>query len=137
MTDACRLEFKGVTKQFPARRGKGDALVAIRDVSLAVAARAVVALIGPSGGGKTPLLNPAAGLPRPNGGTVLLDGVQIIGPNLHVAFMLQKDLLLPWRNIIENVELGQEIQGVPRAERQRRGLELLSRYHLAEFAGHY
>ena len=137
MTDACRLEFKGVTKQFPARRGKGDALVAIRDVSLAVAAREVVAIIGPSGCGKSTLLNLAAGLTRPNGGTVLLDGVQIIGPNLHVAFMLQKDLLLPWRNIIENVELGQEIQGVPRAERQRRGLELLSRYHLAEFAGHY
>ena len=137
MTSACRLEFRGVTKEFPPRGAKGAALVAIREVSLAVAAGEVVSLIGPSGCGKSTLLNLAAGLTRPNGGTVLLDGVQITGPSLHVAFMLQKDLLLPWRSIIENVELGQEIQGVPRAERQRRGLALLTRYHLSEFANHY
>jgi NitT/TauT family transport system ATP-binding protein len=51
--------------------------------------------------------------------------------------MLQKDLLLPWRNILENVELGQEIQGTPKAERVERGTSLLARYHLADFAHHY
>ena len=137
MTSACRLEFKGVTKEFPPRGGKGAALVAIRDVSLAVAAGEVVAIIGPSGCGKSTLLNLAAGLTLPKLGTVLLDGTQITGPSLHVAFMLQKDLLLPWRSIIENVELGQEIQGVERKERLRRSHALLARYHLADFAGHY
>ena len=137
MTSACRLEFRGVTKEFPPRGGKGAALVAIRDVSLAVAAAEVVAIIGPSGCGKSTLLNLAAGLTLPKGGAVLLDGAQITGPSLHVAFMLQKDLLLPWRSIIENVELGQEIQGVERKERLRRGHALLARYHLSDFAGHY
>jgi NitT/TauT family transport system ATP-binding protein len=137
MTSACRLEFRGVTKEFPPRGGKRAALVAIRDVSLAVAAGEVVAIIGPSGCGKSTLLNLAAGLTLPNAGSVHLDGAVITRPSLHVAFMLQKDLLLPWRTIIENVELGQEIQGVARAERQRRGLALLSRYHLADFARHY
>jgi NitT/TauT family transport system ATP-binding protein len=136
-TGACRLEFRSVTKEFPARDAKGAALVAIRDVSLAVAAGEVVSIIGPSGCGKSTLLNLAAGLTLPQGGTVLLDGAQITGPSLHVAFMLQKDLLLPWRSIIENVELGQEIQGVDRKERLRRGHALLARYHLADFAGHY
>ena len=130
-----RLEFRGVAKHFPAR--KGDALVAIRDVTFSVARCEVVSIIGPSGCGKSTLLNLAAGLTRPNGGSVHLDGGEITRPSLHVAFMLQKDLLLPWRTIIENVELGQEIQGVGRTERQRRGLALLARYHLAEFAGHY
>jgi len=137
MTSTCRLEFKGVTKEFPPRAGKGAPLVAIRDVSLAVAAGEVVAIIGPSGCGKSTLLNLAAGLTRPKCGTVLLDGAQISGPSLLVAFMLQKDLLLPWRSIIENVELGQEIQGVERQERLRRSHALLARYHLADFAGHY
>ena len=137
MTSACRLEFMGVTMEYPPRGGKGAALVAIRDVSLAVADGEVVAIIGPSGCGKSTLLNLAAGLTRPKRGTVLLDGAQITGPSLHVAFMLQKDLLLPWRSIIENVELGQEIQGVERKERLRRGHALLERYHLGDFAGHY
>ncbi len=137
MTSACRLEFMGVTKEFPPRAGSGEALVAIRDVSLAVMAGEVVAIIGPSGCGKSTLLNLAAGLTRPKSGTVLLDGARITGPSLHVAFMLQKDLLLPWRTIIENVELGQEIQGVERKERLRRGHALLGRYHLSDFAGHY
>jgi NitT/TauT family transport system ATP-binding protein len=134
---ACRLEFRAVTKEFPPRGAMSAALVAIRDVSLAVNVGEVVAIIGPSGCGKSTLLNLAAGLTRPKNGTVLLDGAQITGPSLHVAFMLQKDLLLPWRRIIENVELGQEIQGVEKTERLRRGHALLERYHLAEFADNY
>ena len=132
-----RLEFRGVSKHFAPRNAGADVLVAVRDVSFAVVAREVVSIIGPSGCGKSTLLNLAAGLTRPNGGSVLLDGAQIERPSLHVAFMLQKDLLLPWRTIIENVELGQEIQGVASEQRQRRGHALLSRYHLGEFAGHY
>jgi NitT/TauT family transport system ATP-binding protein len=132
-----RLEFRGVSRHFPARPGETGELVAVRDVSFSVVGREVVSIIGPSGCGKSTLLNLAAGLTRPSGGSVFLDGAQVTGPSLDVAFMLQKDLLLPWRSIIENVELGQEIQGVARADRQRRGLALLARYHLAEFANHY
>jgi len=132
-----RLEFKRVTKQFPPRERNAEATVAIRETTFKVLAGEVVSLIGPSGCGKSTLLNLAAGLTRPDAGSVFLDGVEITGPSLHVAFMLQKDLLLPWRTIIENVELGQEIQGVEKRERQRRGLALLARYHLADFANSY
>jgi NitT/TauT family transport system ATP-binding protein len=132
-----RLEFRGVSKHFPGRKAGSEALVAVREVSFAVAGREVVSIIGPSGCGKSTLLNLAAGLTLPNGGSVFLDGVQITRPSLHVAFMLQKDLLLPWRTIIENIELGAEIQGVASKERLRRGHALLSRYHLGDFAAHY
>jgi NitT/TauT family transport system ATP-binding protein len=97
----------------------------------------VVSLIGPSGCGKSTLLNLAAGLDKPNVGTVLVDDKPVTGPNPHVAFMLQHDLLLPWRNILENVNFGQEIQRVGRQERTRRSRDLLARYHLSDFAQHY
>ena len=57
--------------------------------------------------------------------------------NQHVAFMLQKDLLLPWRTIRQNVEFGVEIRGVAKGERRARSTELLEKCHIADFAGHY
>ena len=65
-TSACRLEFRGVTKEFPPRGGKGAALVAIRDVSLAVTKGEVVAIIGPSGCGKSTLRELAIDIPDRN-----------------------------------------------------------------------
>jgi len=59
------------------------------------------------------------------------------GPNAHVAFMLQKDLLLPWRTVLENVMFGVEIQRLALPERKRRAHALLENLNLAEFAGHY
>ena len=66
-----------------------------------------------------------------------VDGELVTKPNRHVAFMLQKDLLLPWRTIVENVELGQEIQGVTRALRRKRAVDLLIKCRLPDFIDHY
>ena len=112
---ALRLEFRNVTKRFAGQRG--GIVVAVEGVSLAVGDGEVVSLIGPSGCGKSTLLNMGAGLDPTSSGEVFVDGERVSGPSRHVAFMLQKDLLLPWRTIVENVELGQEIQGVRRRER--------------------
>ncbi|MCC7166722.1 MAG: ABC transporter ATP-binding protein [Rhodospirillales bacterium] len=137
MSAPYRLEFRGVTKAFATKKGRGEPLVAVRDVSVALSDGEVVSIIGPSGCGKSTLLNMGAGLDRPTAGQVFVDGDLVTKPNSHVAFMLQKDLLLPWRNILENVELGQEIQGASKSDRVRRGTELLARYHLGDFAQHY
>ena len=136
-----RLAFEGVSKRFP-RPGKGaggagQEVAAVVDVTLAVADGEVASLIGPSGCGKSTLLNIASGLDPPSAGAVLVDGAPVTGPNPHVAFMLQKDLLLPWRSIRENVEFGLQIQGVAAAERRERALGWLRRCRLAEFADHY
>jgi len=93
-------------------------------VSFAVADGEVVSLIGPSGCGKSTLLNIGSGLTAPSEGEAYVDGQRVEGPNAHVAFMLQKDLLLPWRTVVENVMFGVEIQGVPLAERRRRLLAI-------------
>jgi NitT/TauT family transport system ATP-binding protein len=135
MARATRLEYRNVTMRFADRAGRG--VTAVSGVSLAVADCEVVALIGPSGCGKSTLLNIGAGLYAPSEGAAFVDGEKVEGPNAHVAFMLQKDLLLPWRTVAENVMLGAEIHGQPRPQRRERAQELLDGFGLAEFAGRY
>ena len=131
-----RIEYRSITKRFGPRDG-AEVITAVEDVSLSIADREVVSLIGPSGCGKSTLLNIGSGLYPPSGGEVRIDGDRVTGPNDHVAFMLQKDLLLPWRTIRQNVELGQEIKRAPARERRERALYLLEKCRLSRFADHY
>ncbi len=135
MSRPLRLEYRNVTMRFVERSGKS--LTAVQGVSLAVGDGEVVSLIGPSGCGKSTLLNIGSGLYAPSEGEAFVDGERVQGPNAHVAFMLQKDLLLPWRTVLQNVMLGVEIQGLPAPERRRRAQALLENFNLGEFAGHY
>jgi NitT/TauT family transport system ATP-binding protein len=130
------IEFRKVGKSFPAK-GKADAPFAIRDVNFTIARGEVVSIIGPSGCGKSTILNMGSGLYRPSEGEVFVGGEAVNGPVKKVAFMLQKDLLMPWRSIRQNVELGLEVQGMAAAERHPIAEELLNRCHLQGFADHY
>jgi len=136
MSGPARLEFRNVTMHFAAGGGE-KTFTALSDVSFSVRDGEVVSLIGPSGCGKSTLLNIGSGLASPSAGTAFVDGERVAGPNAHVAFMLQKDLLLPWRTVAQNVMFGVEIQGVPPAERRARAQALLEAFKLAEFAGRY
>ncbi len=137
MGKVVRIEFKYVTKQFPAQRKGEPDVIAVEEVSLAIRDGEVVSLIGPSGCGKSTLLNMGAGLYLPSDGVVYVDGAQVTRPNPQVAFMLQKDLLLPWRTIRENVELGLQIRGAGSAQRRDTATQWLERCHLHGFADHY
>ncbi len=132
-----RLEFRDVTKKFQDRQGTGKTITAVEGVTLSVEDGEVVSLIGPSGCGKSTLLNMASGLNGTSGGQVFVDGEEVVEVNEHVSFMLQKDLLLPWRSIRENVEFGLEIHGVEKGERRRRSDDWLARCKIADFASHY
>jgi NitT/TauT family transport system ATP-binding protein len=134
---AARLEFRKVTKRFAKSGSGGEVVTAVTEVDLTVEDGEVVALIGPSGCGKSTLLNMGSGLDLPSEGEVFVDGERVTKPSQHVAFMLQKDLLLPWRSIRENVEFGLEIQGVAAAARRERAAALLQTCRLTDFAGHY
>ncbi len=135
MSDVVRLEYRNVTMRFV--DGTGNSLVAVQQVCLSVRDGEVVSLIGPSGCGKSTLLNIGSGLTAPSEGEAFIDGERVEGPNAHVAFMLQKDLLLPWRTILQNVMFGVEIQGIPLPERERRAKTLLDTLNLGEFGNHY
>lgn len=129
------LEFRSVTKEF--RTGSGQSLIAVNDISFRVDEGEFVSVVGPSGCGKSTILSMTAGLYQPTRGEVLVSDERVDGPNAHVGFMLQKDLLLPWRNIVSNVEFGLEARGVPRSERRGRAMAELKRCHLAGFESHF
>jgi len=138
------IEYRHVTKRFPSKPGQkqgqkqGHApMTAVTDVCLSIRRGEVVALIGPSGCGKSTLLNMGAGLYKASEGEVRVGGQPVTGPSREVAFMLQKDLLMPWRTIQENVELGMEIRRTPAAQRGPKAVDLLRRCHLKGFEAHY
>lgn len=130
-----RLEYRKITMRFGS--AKGALLTAIEDVDIAVGDGEVVSLIGPSGCGKSTLLNIGAGLYAPSLGEAYVDGERVEGPNEHVAFMLQKDLLLPWRTIEQNVLLGCEIRNLDAAASRRKARDILQTFKLGEFAERY
>lgn len=128
------LEFRSVTKKFAT---PNSSLTAITDVSFRVEEGEFVSVVGPSGCGKSTLLSMTAGLYQPTSGEVLVSNRPVTGPNAEVGFMLQKDLLLPWRSIISNIEFGLEARGVPKAQRRERALEELKHCQLEGFGDQY
>src|SRR5580693_8026963 len=125
-----KLHAENVSMTFPTPSG---AFAALAPITLSIPQGRFVSLIGPSGCGKSTIFNIIAGLLEPTGGRVLIDGVDSTGTIGRVGYMLQKDLLLPWRTVLDNVILGMEIQGVPLREARGRALPLLRRYGLSGF----
>jgi NitT/TauT family transport system ATP-binding protein len=130
------IEFRKVGKRFIDRQ-TSEARYAVTDINLSIRAGEVVSIIGPSGCGKSTLLNMGAGLYLPTDGEVFISGQRVTAPVRKVAFMLQKDLLMPWRTIRDNVELGMEIDGTPAKQRHVVAEELLAKCHLKGYEHHY
>ncbi len=123
-----------MTKTFATRQGEVRALDRI---DLTVTAGEFVSIVGPSGCGKSTLLNIVAGLEQPTKGAVLLDGQSVANRLGRTAYMHQKDLLLPWRTVLDNAALGLEVAGVARREARQRALELIDRFGLRGFEESY
>ena len=127
---APKLRVENVSMAFKTPTGVFEAL---SDVTLQVPEGRFISLIGPSGCGKSTIFNIIAGLLEPTSGRVVIDDVDATGTIGRVGYMLQKDLLLPWRTVLDNAILGMEIQGVPLREARGRALPLLQRYGLGGF----
>ncbi len=114
-----------------------DDTPAVRDASLEIRDGEFVSIVGPSGCGKSTLFNVVSGLLAPTSGRVLIDGREVTGSTGHVGYMLQKDLLVPWRTVVGNIVLGAALtRGVTeRDEAEARALG--DRYGLAGFLDHY
>jgi NitT/TauT family transport system ATP-binding protein len=117
--------------------GGREPVAVIADLSLTLEAGQIVSIVGPSGCGKTTLLNVLCGLIPPSEGSVRWYGAPLRGMPARVGYMLQKDLLFPWRTTITNVMLGLEIKGMPRAEARQRAHVLLDQLGLHGFETHY
>ncbi|MBV9557270.1 MAG: ABC transporter ATP-binding protein, partial [Pseudolabrys sp.] len=130
MSAAPKLQVNNISMAFAAPGGTFQALA---PVSLSIPQGRFVSLIGPSGCGKSTIFNIVAGLLQPTAGRVIIDGIDATGIIGRVGYMLQKDLLLAWRTVLDNVILGMEIQGKPLREARIRALPLLQRYGLSGF----
>lgn len=117
------LEVKGVSKSF-------DGVEIIHDISLELKEGELVSLLGVSGGGKTTLFNMIAGLSMPDEGKIYLEGEDITGKPGNVSYMLQKDLLLPYRTIVDNVALPLMIRGMKKAEAREKAASFFEEFGL-------
>lgn len=117
-----KLEVRGVT--FSYNTGK----TVLKDVDLTLGDGELVCLLGVSGGGKTTLFNIISGLYRPQEGQVLLNGEDITGQSGKVSYMLQKDMLLPYRTVEDNVALPLIIKGMKKKEARRIASEQFEKF---------
>src|SRR5882762_4711465 len=114
------IRIENVSKSFYKR---DTAVDAVQNMNLTIERREIVAVIGPSGCGKSTLLNMIAGLYAPTRGQVVYKGATISDVNTDVGYMTQKDNLLPWRSVRDNVAFSLELAGVAKPERARRADE--------------
>jgi putative hydroxymethylpyrimidine transport system ATP-binding protein len=120
------VRVEGLAKSF-------GSLAVLADVSLRAAPGEFVSIIGPSGCGKSTLFNVLAGLVEPDAGRVLVDGAPANGSTF--GYMPQKDLLFPWRTVLDNTALGLEVAGVRRRAARAKARALFGPFGLAGFEG--
>lgn len=119
-----KLIVQNISKSFDGRE-------VLKDVSISLKEGELVSLLGISGGGKTTLFNIIAGLLPPDAGTVTLNGEDITNRPGRISYMLQKDLLLPYRTIVDNVALPLELRGVGKKERREQASALFAEFGLS------
>lgn len=120
------LELKEVNKSFHTKLGTVDVL---KNINIEVKQGEIVSIIGPSGSGKSTILNIISGLLKPTSGTVLVNG--------ELGYMFQKDHLLEWRNIWDNIKIGLEIRKEENKETLEKIRDLLEKYGLIDFMYNY
>jgi NitT/TauT family transport system ATP-binding protein len=129
------LQVRDLTKSFP--REDGSELTVLDHLDLEVQDKEFVCVLGSSGCGKTTLLRLIAGLDTARAGTIFLDGEEIKGPSSKVGFVFQEYSLFPWRNVIDNIAFGLEMNRTGKEERYRIAERYLELVNLTQFRDSY
>lgn len=135
LVDVPKIAIRDVSMTFRSKTG-GDVL-AIQKANFDIKPREFVALVGPSGGGKTTLLNLIAGLYRPESGSVMIDGAPVDGLHPNLSYMPSRDALLPWRTVARNVEYGLELRGMEKHQRAAVAMDMIRHVGLEDAARRY
>jgi NitT/TauT family transport system ATP-binding protein len=122
------IEATGVSKQYGAK-----GVLALDQVSLSVRDGEFLSILGPSGCGKSTLLRCVAGLERPTGGEIRVHGEPVRKPPANMGVVFQRDVLLEWRSILDNMFLQVDFRGEPRGRYMERAHELLDLFGLKGF----
>jgi NitT/TauT family transport system ATP-binding protein len=125
------IEVQNLSKAFGDPQAGG--VLALRDIECTIEEGSFVSVVGPSGCGKSTLLRILAGLMPASSGAVVMDGQPITGTRRDVGMVFQSSILLPWRNVVENVLLPAEVLGLPMDRARRRAMELLELVRLEGF----
>ena len=128
------LEVKKLSKKY---QSKENEILAIDNVNFSIKEGEFVSIIGPSGCGKSTLLSAIAGLIPKTDGEIYIDGEKISGITDKMGYMLQRDCLLEWRTILNNVLFGLEIKGKITKESREYAEKLLKKYDLYDFKDKY
>ncbi|WP_420597306.1 ABC transporter ATP-binding protein [Deinococcus sp.] len=129
------IELVDVTRSFVTPDGKS--LTAIRDFNMTVRRGEFVAVVGPTGCGKSTTLSLITGLAQPTSGEVKLFGSPVVGIDPRIGFVFQQDAVFPWRNVLNNVAAGPMFRGLGRAEAQSLAHDWIKRVGLTGFDKHY
>jgi ABC-type nitrate/sulfonate/bicarbonate transport system ATPase subunit len=131
------LKVRAVSKAYPGTeegtKKTPTMTQVLQPVDITAAPGEFVSIVGPSGCGKSTLFSIIAGLETPTGGSILIDHEDHTGETGLVGYMLQKDMLLPWRSVLNNVILGLEVRGVKRADAVDAARPLLREYGLGKY----
>jgi NitT/TauT family transport system ATP-binding protein len=129
-----KLSLRNIRKSFPSRGGEVRVLDGL---DFDIHDKDFVSIIGPSGCGKSTIFNIIAGLVEPDDGQIVYEGERVANLRGRVGYMLQKDLLFPWRTVLGNVLLGLESKGVSGPEARESAREYLNTYGLGGFEDSY
>ena len=128
------LSIENVRKEYQVR---GKKVLALDSVDLTIAEGEFVTVVGPSGCGKSTLLNLIVGLMRSSMGRIVFRGAPIEGITTKIGYVTQKDNLLPWRTLIENVDIALELRAIEKSARRAQAQNLIDQVGLGGFEDHY
>jgi len=133
---AVKLKLSRITKTFP-ENGSLSQVPVLDNLDCIIESGQFFSVVGPSGCGKTTLLRIIAGLEKASEGQVLLNGDAITDNDRRVGLVFQEFALFPWRTALQNIEMGLEINGVPKAERREEALKYVREFGLKGFENTY
>lgn len=126
--------IKDISKKFVT---KNKETITLDSINLSFKKGEFICLLGPSGCGKSTLLNIIAGLEKPTEGKMFLYDKEINDVGIDRAMMFQESALFPWLKVIDNVEFGMKMAGVPKVERREKAIKYLKMVHLTKFKDSY
>lgn len=133
-----KVRLDGVAKIYSTGQGKGtETFFALKDISLDIYDGEFISFVGPSGCGKSTLINLIAGFEKPDEGKLTCEDKPVVSAGPQRLVIFQEHSLLPWLNVMQNIEFGLRVKRVPKKQRRERATHYMKMVHLGRFSRSY